>query len=373
MRKLFFLLAVGALAVGLATSAGSASSKAKPALSKAKPSALDIQPVSGQPRPTSNPAIGDPASFMWRGGPVMGTPDTGPIVVTPIYWHPSGHPMQNQYTNLISNYLSDVAHDSGLHSNVYSTMNEYYGSNGQISYQFQVGRAIDDTGPLPTTDACTVGSADATGIYKDGSGYDACVSDNNIQAETERIIAANNLPVDFGHEYVLFLPKHVESCFNPGDSTSTAGGQACTINHYPTAAYCAYHFITQDSTSAVYANMPFPIYQGSVPYTCGSNSQRNFGTIETPNGNPDADTEISPTSHEIMESITDPDTEGGWYDQYFYENGDECAYVYGPSYGKPGKLYNQTIHNHHYLTQEEFSKLDWNATNRGCRQTEFGY
>lgn len=372
MRKLFFLLAVGALAVGLAASTGSASRKAKPALSKARPSALDIQPVSGQPRPTSNPAIGDPATFMWHGGPVMGTPETGPIVVTPIFWHPSGHPMQNQYTNLISNYLSDVAHDSGVHSNVFATMNEYSGSNGQISYQFRVGRGIDDTGPLPTTDACTVGSADATGIYKDGSGYDACVSDNNIQAETERIIAANNLPVDFGHEYVLFLPKHVESCFNPGDSTSTTGGQACTINHYPTAAYCAYHFITQDSTSAVYANMPFPIYQGSVPYTCGSNSQRNFGTIETPNGNPDADTEISPTSHEIMESITDPDTEGGWYDQYFYENGDECAYVYGPSYGKPGKLYNQTIHNHHYLTQEEFSKLDWNATNRGCRQTEFG-
>jgi hypothetical protein len=144
-----------------------------------------------------------------------------------------------------------------------------------------------------------------------------------VQAETERVIAANSLPVDFGHEYVLFLPKHVESCFFNTDTTTA--NNVCTINHYPSAGYCAYHFITQDTTQAVYANMPFPIYQGSVLFTCGSNSNRNFGTIETPNGNPDADTEISPTSHEIMESITDPDTSGGWYDANGLENGDECA------------------------------------------------
>lgn len=371
MRKLFFLLAVGALAVGLATGAGSASSKAKPVSSPATPSALDIQPVAGAPRPTSNPAIGDPATFAWHGGPVMGTPQTGPIVVTPIYWHPSGHPMQNQYTNIITSYLSDVAHDSGLHSNVYGTMNEYSGSNGQISYQVRLGKAIDDTGPLPAN-SCNVGALDTTGIYKDGSGYDACLDDAQVAAETQRIVAANNLPVDYGHIYVLFLPKHVESCFNGTDTTAASPTNACTINHYPSAAYCAYH--NQDTSNGlVYANMPFPIYQGTAPYTCGSNSNRNFGVIESPNGNPDADTEISPTSHEIMESITDPDTLTGWYDNAGYENGDECAYVYGPSYGKPGALYNQTIHNHHYLTQEEFSQADWNASHRGCRQTQFGF
>ena len=30
-----------------------------------------------------------------------------------------------------------------------------------------------------------------------------------------------------------------------------------------------------------------------------------------------------------MEAITDPDTETGWYDSSGFENGDECAYVYG--------------------------------------------
>src|SRR5690348_4514327 len=114
MRRLFFLLAVGALAVGLATSTGSASSNAKPAPSKAKPSALAIQPVNGTPtsnQPANGPGtVSSPCNalfgcdppLIWHGGPVMGTPSTGPIVVTPIFWHPAGHPMSNQYTNIIT-------------------------------------------------------------------------------------------------------------------------------------------------------------------------------------------------------------------------------------------------------------------------------
>jgi hypothetical protein len=371
MKRLFFVLAVSALAVGLTTWAGAASGKFKATSSLSTPSALDIQPVSGQPRPTSNPAIGDPATFAWHGGPVMGTPSTGPVVVTPIYWQPSGHPMQNQYTQIISRYLSDVAFASGTHSNVFATMNEYSGSNGQISYQVKFGSPISDSGPLPAS-SCNVGPLDTTGIYKDGSGYDACLDDAQVAAETQRVVAANHLPIDYGHIYVLYLPQHVESCFFASDTTANPAVNACTINHYPSAAYCAYH--NQDTSNGlVYANMPFPIYQGSVPFTCGSNSNRNFGTIESPSGNPNADVEISPTSHEIMESITDPDTATGWYDNAGFENGDECAYVYGPSYGKPGALYNQVIHNHIYLTQEEFSLQDWNATHRGCRQTQFGF
>ena len=62
-------------------------------------------------------------------------------------------------------------------------------------------------------------------------------------------------------------------------------------------------------------------------FTCGSDAR--FPVIESPNGNPDADTEISPTSHELNEAITDPDTETGWYDSSGFENGDECAYIFG--------------------------------------------
>ena len=66
--------------------------------------------------------------------------------------------------------------------------------------------------------------------------------------------------------------------------------------------------------------MPYPIYLSKAGFTCGTDV--NFpGVIESPNGNPDADTEISPTSHEVMEAMTDPDTNTGWYDSSGFENG----------------------------------------------------
>jgi hypothetical protein len=300
---------------------------------------------------------------------MMGTPSTGPVVVTPIFWDPAGHPMTSSYKNILTNYLGDVAAASGHHSNVFSTLNEYYGSNGGISYQVRLGTPVNDTSPLPA-DGCILASKDTSGIYADGSGYDACLDDAQVITETSNVVSAHNLPVDLGHVYVLFLAKHVETCFY-GGATAT-GNNFCTINHYKSAAYCAYH--SQAPNGMVYANLSFPIYHSplqTVAYTCGSDARSaGLGAIQTPNGDPDADTEVSPTSHEIMEAVTDPDTVTGWYDSSGYENGDECAYVYGPTNGTLGQLYNQVINHHDYLTQEEFSNQDFFKTGLGCVQSE---
>jgi hypothetical protein len=285
------------------------------------------------------------------------------VVVTPIYWNPAGHPIPTGYQKIINTYLNGVAADSGAHTNVFSTLNEYFGSNGDIRYRLRFGAPINDTGALPAN-GCKVNGQDNKGIYADNSGYDACLDDDQIIAETDRVVAARSLPRDYGHIYVTFLPKHVESCFYAG--STTVASNFCTINHQPSAAYCAYH--SQAPSGTVYANMPFPIYESSVGYTCASDA--TFDAIQTPNGDVDADTEVSPTSHEIMEAITDPDTTTGWYDSSGYENGDECAYIYGATQGTPGQLYNQVIDRRHYLTQEEFSNLDFAKTGGGCLQSE---
>ena len=295
-----------------------------------------------------------------KNGDVMMTASTGPLVVVPIYWDPTGYPMSASYTNLITTYLGDVAKDSGHTQNVYSVANEYYGSNGQIQYNMKLGPVLTDTNPIISD--CTVAANDTSAIYPDGSGYSACVSDVQLQAEVDSVTAANSLPHDLSHIYVLYLPKGVESCFNPGSTTSN---NACTINHQPTSAYCAYH--NMDTTSAVYANMAYPIYHSplsTVRFTCGSDARvAGFDRqIESPNGNLDADVEISPTSHEIVEAITDPDTETGWYDSSGFENGDDCAYIYGPTRGAPGGYFNQVINGGHFLTQEEFSNNLFNSS-----------
>jgi hypothetical protein len=325
------------------------------------PSASPAQSTSPAPG-TSDVANGTPP-LIFHGGAVMGTRSTGPVVVTPIFWNPAGHPIPAAYKNIISTYLAGVAAASGQHSNVYSTLNEYYGSNGNIRYRIKLGTPVNDTSPLPR-DGCTLNGQDRNGIYADNSGYDACLDDDQVIAETDSVVTAHGLPRDLAHIYVMFLPKHVESCFFAGSTTTSSN--FCTINYQPSAAYCAYH--SQAPSGAVYANLAFPIYGSPTGFTCGSDAI--FPVIQTPNGNPDADTEVSPTSHEIMEAITDPDTSTGWYDSSGFENGDECAYIFGPTLGTPGQLYNQVINHRHYLTQEEFSNRDFFMTGGGCLQSE---
>jgi hypothetical protein len=302
--------------------------------------------------------------LIFHGGPVMGTPNTGPVVVTPIFWDPAGHPMSSAYKNIITTYLADVAAASGQHTNVYSTLDEYFGSNGAINYNIQLGNPINDTNPLPTS-SCKVLPRDFTAIYADNSGYNACTDDAQVVAEIKNVVKANKLPVDYGHIYMLYQAKGIESCFFAG-STASGTRNACTINHEKSAAYCAYH--TQASGGLVYANLPYAIYASPVGFTCGSDAR--FPVVQTPNGNADADTEISPTSHELMEAITDPDTNTGWYDSSGFENGDECAYVFGVTQGTAGQMFNQVINGHNYLTQEEFSNNDFLKTQGGCLQSE---
>ncbi len=311
--------------------------------------------------------MGDPANgtppLLFHGGLVMGTKSTGPVVLTPIFWNPSGYPMDKDYKQILKGYLKGVAADSGNHRNVFSTLNEYFGTNGAIRYKVRFGTAVNDTNPLPAN-GCTVEANDTSNIYADSSGYSACLDDDQVIAETDRVVSSLFLPRDLGHMYVLFLPKHVETCFFAG-STATASN-FCTINHQPSAAYCAYH--SQAPSGTVYANLSFPVYESQTGFTCSSDSR--FPTVQTPNGNADADTEVSPTSHEVMEAITDPDTSTGWYDSSGFENGDECAYVYGATRGPAGQLYNQVIDHNRYLTQEEFSNRDFLSTGGGCLQSE---
>jgi hypothetical protein len=327
------------------------------------------------PPPPPEPAFNGTPPLLFHGTPsncffapcndgdVMMTKQTGPLIVTPIFWNPAGHPMSLAYKAIITAYLGAVALASGQNTNVFSVANEYFGNNGPIQYNVRLGLPVNDTHALPAN-GCTLEATDTSNIYADGTGYNACLDDNQLQAEVNSVSAARGLPHNLSHIYVLYLPKAVESCFNPGQTSSTSGGQACTINNQPTAAFCAYH--SEATSSAVYANMPFPVYGSATGFTCSSDAR--FPVVESPNGNPDADTEVSPTSHEINESITDPDTETGWYDSNGFENGDECAYIFGATNGQAGKLYNQTIFGLHFLTQQEFSNKVFNASSgtAGC-------
>ncbi|MFL6240854.1 MAG: IPT/TIG domain-containing protein [Actinomycetes bacterium] len=307
------------------------------------------------------PNAGSPP-LIFHGGTVMATKSSADKnVITPIFWTPSGFPMDATYKSVLNKYLADAAADSEKSTNVFSTLMEYSGTNGFVNYSMKRGAPIVDTTAFPAH-GCVV---DAGPVYSDNSGYTTCLDDAQLQTEINSVVTAHSFKRDLGHMYVIFLPKHVESCFNA--STTTNSIQGCTINLSPSAGYCAYHGFFNSGGNTVYANMPFPIYASPDGFTCGSDAA--FPTNESPNGNTDADVETSPTSHEISEAMTDWDVNTGWYDSSGYENGDECAYTYGATAGAAGALYNQTINGHHYLTQEEFSNNNFNLGQGGCLQT----
>jgi hypothetical protein len=317
--------------------------------------------VSGAVSGFEPPYMGSPP-LIFHGGPMMSTRATNDqLVVTPIYWEPSGSAFSASYKATITQYLTDLAHDSNKLTNVFSSLYQYAGSNGAINYKMSLGTPISDTDALPA-DGCVLASSDGTHIYADSSGYTHCLDDAQVKAETNAVVAGHSLPSDLGHLYVIFLPKHVESCFHPGATTTSAN--FCTLNHQPSSAFCAYH--SMSATGMVYANMPFPAYQSGTGFSCTNESLG--GGIQSPNGNTDADVEISPLSHEMAEAITDADVSTGWYDVQRNENGDDCAYIYGALSGTAGTFFNQVVNGHHYLTQEEFSNKDFVAGTSGCIQ-----
>jgi hypothetical protein len=373
MRKVFLLLAAVMAVAGVLPATGSAAGgNAKAGCASRLPGKMgrfsgivSAQAISGPSCDPTSP-LGASPPLVWHNGPVM----PGPTTITPIYWEPTGYFNPGDYRNIINTYLGNVAAASGATDNVFSTGTEYFGSNGTISYSIVRGTPIRDGDPFPKGRGCSVGKLDASGIYADGTGYTACLDDAQITAEIQHVTTALGLLSDYNHEYVMITPKHVESCFNAGSTTNTKN--VCTINHYPSAGYCAYHTMFGPDypvSGTVYANMPYPIYHSPVGFTCGTDAG-GHGTIESPNFNgsassTDADVEVSPLSHEIMESITDPNTTNGWFDGIGNENGDDCAYVFGNGTwtdmlgGTPGSFYNQSINGGHYITQEEFSNADW--------------
>ena len=256
-------------------------------------------------------------NLQYNGGPVEHTNTTYAI-----YWAPPGFSFASGYTSLIDRYFGDVAAASGSSSNVYYSDTQYSDSSGKIAYRSTFGGSVVDSDPLPAS-----GCSD--------SDTSVCLSDAQIQAEIENVVARQGWPTGATTEYFLFTAKGVGSCT----------GSSCAFTDY-----CAYHsWIGSGSTEILYANMP---YADTVPSACDAESH--------PNGN-EADPTISVVSHEHNETITD-ENGNAWYDLLGNENGDKCAWNFGSSIGSTAYgAYNQLINGDPYELQQE-----WSNASSGC-------
>jgi hypothetical protein len=280
-------------------------------------------------------------------GRILGVvPHSGPRAATPQLFSmskaakalaPAPLTFDAGYESLINQYFTDVAHDSGGSTNVYSAATQYADGSGAIQYQSAFGGSYVDTDPLPPN-----GCHDGVDTY--------CLTDRQLQHEIQAVLTATGWHGGLDHMFFLMTPNGVGSC-------SDALGTECTTGN---AGFCAYHnyFVDSKAEYVIYADEP---YMG--PSRACTDGSQGF-----PNG-VDADTTINTISHEHNEAITDPITNPGslaWIAADGSENGDLCAYSFGAQTGTGAGAYNQVINGHQYDLQEEFSNAAGPAG--GCVQ-----
>ena len=264
----------------------------------------------------------------YGGGPVLHANRTHVI-----FWDPAGSGLAFDagYQPLIETFLIDVAADSHRTSNVYGLSGQYTDGGGPAAYDSTYGGEVLATDPLPPN-GCTEPALS-------GPGWSVCMTDDQLEAEIERVIAADRLPTTNHDVYFLVTPDGLGSCTDAGSSSCALGGSR--------GGYCGYHSDTE--SGVYYAVIPY----NAVPGHCQSNNPR-------PNGST-ADPTISTISHEHNEMVTDP-TGDAWIDATGDEDGDLCLTDFGPSLAGPGgsmtTAWNETIHGGRFFLQEEWSNAD---------------
>jgi len=163
------------------------------------------------------------------------------------------------------------------------------------------------------------------------------LSDASVAAVVANAIATRALPKDTNGVYFVL---------SSSDVSETSG--FCS-------QYCGWHsHSTMSGSDIKYAFVGNP---DRCPNACEEQ-------VISPNGNSGADGMASTMAHETNEAVSDPDL-NAWYDTAGNEDGDKCAWKWGPVTGTLGDgAYNMTIAGHKWLIQ-----MNWeNSRGGGCDQ-----
>ncbi|MDQ6821651.1 MAG: PKD domain-containing protein [Actinomycetota bacterium] len=291
----------------------------------------------------------------------------GPVVHSStaylVFWAPSGFSIQQSSQALLGRYLTDAAADSGKPNNVYGVARQFTDASGFADYSqaFSAGaQAISDTQTYPALDSANCPKSLSIETY--------CLTDAQIEAELQRLIASQHLPDD-GPASSTGLPANAPIYFMvlpPTVNVCDSGGCVDT-------QFCSYHsvFTNTSGHEVLYAAVPFLATSGGLAKLCQSDGN---SVVQQPNRDP-ADVALKFLSHEHNEVLTDP-LGTAWFDSSSgNEDGDNCnqyAPTANPANGTSphaftpviagnapqGTLYNQLIAGDPYYLQSEWSNGD---------------
>jgi hypothetical protein len=281
-------------------------------------------------------AVGARIPVVYHGGTVMGE-----VTVHTVFWAPGGFRFDGPpapdvlgYEPLIQRFFADVAQASGTAGNAFSLLLQYPERRRLGSYAVAyspVADSIDDRDPYPPSRKQCASTA----------GIATCLTDLQLRTELEHVIASRQPRARGLHDlWFVFLPPDVDLCL-AADSCANSD-------------FAGYHALSSaGGATVIYAAVPDPLIAGRL--SPGSD----------PQGNPEAESTIDTSAHELVEAITDPEGTG-WMDPNGYEVGDKCE---TPEDGTPlgyatdGSPYNQVIGNDEFLIQ-----MMWSNRDAGCEQ-----
>jgi PKD repeat protein len=283
-----------------------------------------------------------------HGGPVMHS-----VTTHLVYWDPSKE-FVAATKSIIGKFFSDVAHDSGLASNVFGVAGQYTDGTGNAAYSSKFGGELSDTAPYPTTGNCTIPKG-----ADEGPPYTKCLTDAQVTEQLSSFIAKNKLPTGPAQQYFMLFPHKVVTCF-----PEEGGKHPCSNN-----AFCAYHGVLNEGTpeEIIYSNIPTSLLDKAFAKGCQADG---WEKIQEPNSDATglADVALKYISHEYIEAATDPQL-NNWFDASGHEIGDKCnswsetagvetdPNAFEPTLGgeqSKGTLFDQSINADHYYIQSEW-------------------
>ena len=202
----------------------------------------------------------------------------------------------------INQYFTDVAHDSGLSTNVYSVATQYSDTSGAVQYKSTFGGSYVDKDPLPAN-----GCDDGVDPY--------CLTDQQI---AERDPDRHDRKGLARRPRPRVLPHDAER-----RRARVSMRSAPSARRMPSARTTTTSWTPTSRTSSTRTSRTW-VRRGL---------HRDFpGDIQGFPNDVDSDTTINTISHEHNEAITDPLTDPdslAWIAADGSENGDLCAYGFG--------------------------------------------
>lgn len=253
------------------------------------------------------------------------------LAIYVIYWVPAGAQLDQRdgdarYRALVSQFLDDLGGSA-----FYGLLTQYWDINGPVRNAVRLAGDYTDTRPYPTA-----------------ASRSSPLNDKDIAAEVTSVASRQHWAITPQRTAIaLFTAYGAQIC------ADYQGQRSCSFPTASDVGFCAYHSYTTYSSDAT-GNTPVHY----LPYmlvanVSGCDTMPTFSEGPAPYGAPAADAAIDSLSHELFETVTDPNLQGWFESADMSEIGDKCETSFG-ALGADGSTVT-LAHGHGYALQREWS------------------